>query len=160
MAASVAVDPSVSRHSIPQHAEDVATVCVLCSHNCGLRVDVRDGRIASVRADERSPITRGYVCNKAFSVPHYAHHEQRVEHPLRRRPDGSFERVSWDEAIVAIAERLGGGLFLEQRGANRFAVAAEAGMRSEVYVIAACSFLGVAALFFTFVGSLRGFLVV
>ncbi|NQY92302.1 MAG: molybdopterin-dependent oxidoreductase, partial [Deltaproteobacteria bacterium] len=107
MAASVAVDPSVSRHSIPQHAEDVATVCVLCSHNCGLRVDVRDGRIASVRADERSPITRGYVCNKAFSVPHYAHHEQRVEHPLRRRPDGSFERVSWDEAIAGIAERLG-----------------------------------------------------
>jgi len=64
------------------------------------------------------------------------------------------------ESFDGIAGRLGGGLFLEQSGANRFAVAAETDMRSEVYVIAACSFLGVAALFFTFVGSLRGFLVV
>ena len=30
----------------------------------------------------------------------------RVTHPLRRRPDGSFERVAWDEALDDIATRL------------------------------------------------------
>ena len=30
---------------------NLPTVCVLCSHNCGLRVDVVDGRIVEVRAD-------------------------------------------------------------------------------------------------------------
>jgi anaerobic selenocysteine-containing dehydrogenase len=100
------VDPSVSRTPLPLAAQDLPTVCVLCSHNCGLRVDVEDGRIAAVRADDRNPITRGYVCNKAFSVARYAHHAQRVEHPLRRRPDGSFERIGWVEAIGEIAAKL------------------------------------------------------
>jgi anaerobic selenocysteine-containing dehydrogenase len=100
------VDPSVSKTPLPLDAEDLATVCVLCSHNCGLRVDVEDGRISAVRADESNPITHGYLCNKAFSVPRYAHHAQRLEHPLRRRPDGSFERISWDVAIREIAGKL------------------------------------------------------
>jgi anaerobic selenocysteine-containing dehydrogenase len=106
MAAVQTVDPSVSRTPIPLDARDLPTVCVLCSHNCGLRVDVAGGRIAAVRADERNPISHGYVCNKGFSVAHYAHHDQRVRHPLRRRPDGGFERIDWDTAIREVAERL------------------------------------------------------
>ena len=100
------VHRSISRDPLPLDARDLPTVCVLCSHNCGLRVDVEGGRIARVRADASNPITRGYVCNKAFSVPHYAHHAQRVETPLRRRADGGFEAISWEIAIAEIAERL------------------------------------------------------
>lgn len=103
----VRVDPSLSREPLPLDAEDLPTVCVLCSHNCGIRVDVARGRIAKVRADESNPISKGYVCNKGFSVARYAHHEQRTRHPLRRRADGSFERIGWDTAIREIADRLG-----------------------------------------------------
>jgi predicted exporter len=60
----------------------------------------------------------------------------------------------------AIAVRRGGGLRLESAGANRFAVAAERSVKRDVYAIGACSFLGVAALFFLFVGGWRAFLVV
>jgi anaerobic selenocysteine-containing dehydrogenase len=81
-------------------------VCVLCSHNCGLRVDVDDGKIVAVRGDASNPATRGYLCNKAYGLAHYVNHAQRVEHPLKRRPDGSFERVGWDEAIADIGARL------------------------------------------------------
>ncbi len=97
------VDASVSRTPLPLDAQDLPTVCVLCSHNCGLRVDVEDGRIRAVRADESNPITRGYVCNKGFSIGHYVEHAQRTRHPLRRRPDGSFERIGWEQAIAEIA---------------------------------------------------------
>ncbi len=100
------VDPSISRDPLALDATDLPTVCVLCSHNCGIRVDVEGGQIVSVAADERNPITTGYVCNKAFSVPAYVRHGQRVEHPLRRRPDGSFERIPWDIAIAEIAAKL------------------------------------------------------
>jgi len=100
------VDPSVSRNPIPLDAKDLPTVCVLCSHNCGLRVDVEGGRIRKVRPDVGNPVTRGYICNKGFQIGHYADHKQRLEHPLRRRPDGSFERVSWETAIGEIAEKL------------------------------------------------------
>ncbi len=104
--ATQAVDPSVNRNPIPLHAKDLPTVCVLCSHNCGVRVDVADGRITAVRADERNPITHGYICNKGFQITRYVEHKQRVEHPLRRRADGSFERISWDVAIREIGAKL------------------------------------------------------
>jgi anaerobic selenocysteine-containing dehydrogenase len=106
MTATRSVPASVSKQPLPLHASDLPTVCVLCSHNCGLRVDVEDGRIAAVRADDANPITHGYVCNKGFQIAHYAHHDERLTHPLRRKPDGGFERVGWDEAIADIAARL------------------------------------------------------
>ena len=100
------VDPSILKTPIPLDAQDLPTVCVLCSHNCGLRVDVAEGRITRVRADKENPITRGYICNKGFRIASYVNHKQRVEHPLRRRSDGTFERISWDTAIREIAEKL------------------------------------------------------
>lgn len=103
---SRAVDPSISKTPIPTEAENLATVCVLCSHNCGLRVDVAGGRISAVRADASSPITHGYICNKGFSIAHYVEHQQRLEHPLKRRPDGGFERITWQRAIAEIADTL------------------------------------------------------
>ena len=100
------VPPSVSKNPIALNATDLATVCVLCSHNCGIRVDVVDGRITDIRADDRNPITQGYICNKAVTVDRYAHHDQRVQHPMRRREDGTFERISWDIAISEISAKL------------------------------------------------------
>jgi anaerobic selenocysteine-containing dehydrogenase len=85
---------------------NLPTVCVLCSHNCGLRVDVAGGRIVAVRGDETNPITKGYVCNKAFSIAHYVEHGDRVRHPMRRTADGSFEQIDWDTAIGEIAAKL------------------------------------------------------
>jgi anaerobic selenocysteine-containing dehydrogenase len=107
MSATHAVDPSVSRTPLATDADDLATVCVLCSHNCGIRVDVRGGRIAAVRGDESSPITTGYVCNKAFAIAAYVEHAQRVEFPLKRTPGGGFERIGWEQAIAEIGARLG-----------------------------------------------------
>ncbi len=83
------------------------TVCVLCSHNCGIRVDVKDGRIVGVRGDETNPISKGYLCNKAFSIQHYVEHGDRVPYPMRRRADGTFEEIDWDTAIAEIAAKLG-----------------------------------------------------
>jgi anaerobic selenocysteine-containing dehydrogenase len=100
------VDPSISKTPMPMDAENLPTVCVLCSHNCGLRVDVAGGKIVDVRADESSPITRGYICNKGFAIGHYVEHAQRVQHPLKRRSDGTFERISWEQAISEIAAKL------------------------------------------------------
>ncbi|MFN2425659.1 MAG: molybdopterin-dependent oxidoreductase [Candidatus Binatia bacterium] len=100
------VHPSISSTPIPRDATDLVTVCVLCSHNCGIRVDVADNRMVAVRPDKTSPITAGYICNKAVTVVNYAHHDQRVEHPMRRRADGTFERIDWDTAAGEIGAKL------------------------------------------------------
>ena len=105
MSSAASVHPSVSREPIPLDARDLANVCVLCSHNCGVRVDVADGRITAVRPDESS-LTEGYICNKGAGIPLTVEHAQRLEYPLRRRGDGSFERVSWATAIAEIAAKI------------------------------------------------------
>ncbi|EPX55593.1 Formate dehydrogenase-O, major subunit [Cystobacter fuscus DSM 2262] len=82
------------------------TACILCSRNCGLRVEVEGSRFTSIRGDEAHPVSKGYLCQKAARLQHYQENADRLEHPLRREPDGSFVRVGWDEALADIARRL------------------------------------------------------
>ncbi|MCL2779642.1 MAG: molybdopterin-dependent oxidoreductase [Polyangiaceae bacterium] len=82
------------------------TACILCSRNCGLEVDIENGHLTRIRGDKAHPLSRGYVCQKAARLDSYQNNRDRLEHPLRRREDGSFERVSWEAAIADIAKRM------------------------------------------------------
>ncbi|MFN7988918.1 MAG: molybdopterin-dependent oxidoreductase [Thermoanaerobaculia bacterium] len=82
------------------------TACVLCSRNCGLEVVVEAGHLTRIRGDKAHPLSRGYICQKATRLDYYQNHADRLSSPLRRRPDGSFEEVSWDVAIAEIAGRI------------------------------------------------------
>lgn len=82
------------------------SACILCSRNCGIRIETEDGRIKSVRGDEAHPMSKGYLCQKAARLTHYQDHADRLEHPLRREPDGTFVRVSWETALSEIAQKL------------------------------------------------------
>ena len=91
---------------VANSANDLPTACILCTHNCSIRVDVLDNEVVAVRADDSSPITGGYSCNKAYAIGSYIKHPQRTQHPMKRRADGSFERISWDQAMREIAAKL------------------------------------------------------
>ncbi|MCP3929977.1 MAG: molybdopterin-dependent oxidoreductase [Bacteroidetes bacterium] len=86
--------------------ENIPTACVICSNNCGLRVDIADNKISKIRADNSNPFSNGYICNKAFRIEHYIHHKQRLTEPLKHQQDGSYKRISWNKAIEEIGERL------------------------------------------------------
>jgi anaerobic selenocysteine-containing dehydrogenase len=86
-------------------AETKKTRCVLCGNLCGLEVQVEDNRIVRVRPDREHPRSQGYICRKGQSVAHYQHHADRLLYPLKKVGD-SFERVSWDQALDEIAEKL------------------------------------------------------
>lgn len=80
------------------------TACILCECNCGIVVQVEDGRLARIRGDKENPASQGYTCNKALRLDHYQNNRARLTSPMRRRPDGTFEEIDWDTAIVEIAE--------------------------------------------------------
>ncbi|UJR78235.1 molybdopterin-dependent oxidoreductase [Sandaracinus amylolyticus] len=82
------------------------TACILCSRNCGLEVQIEGRRLARIQGDDAHPVSKGYICQKAARLEHYQSNRDRLEHPLERQPDGTFARVSWDEAITKIAARL------------------------------------------------------
>ncbi|MGH9037349.1 MAG: molybdopterin-dependent oxidoreductase, partial [Acidimicrobiia bacterium] len=86
------------------------TACILCECNCGIEVRLggEDGRrFERIRGDKAHPASQGYTCEKALRLDHYQNGRAgRVLHPLRRRPDGTFEEIDWDTAIAEVAERL------------------------------------------------------
>jgi anaerobic selenocysteine-containing dehydrogenase len=139
MSEARAVDPSISRTPIAYDGEDLPTVCVLCSHNCGIRVDVKDGKIAAIRPDERNPITAGYICNKGVTVDKYAHHNQRNQAPMRRREDGTFEEISWETAISEIAAKL--GKIRDEHGGQAIGLVGVGGQANHMDAAYATSFL-------------------
>ena len=83
------------------------SACILCSINCGIEVRLEDRRMVRIRGDKSHPGSAGYTCEKALRLDHYQNFEGRLTTPLRRRPDGTFEPVSWDVAISGVADALG-----------------------------------------------------
>ncbi|MDX8031306.1 molybdopterin-dependent oxidoreductase [Lentzea sp. BCCO 10_0856] len=86
------------------------SACILCECNCGIEILVGDdGRsFDKIRGDKLHPASAGYTCNKALRLDlHQNGDTGRITHPLRRRPDGTFEEIDWDTAISEIAARLG-----------------------------------------------------
>ena len=79
-----------------------------CYSTCALRVEVEDGRIRRILPEPGNRATAGGPCLKGLSYVERQVADGRILHPLRRRPGGDFERVSWDAALDEIAERLDG----------------------------------------------------
>jgi anaerobic selenocysteine-containing dehydrogenase len=79
-------------------------MCDLCPTGCGLEVLVQDNRIIKARGDRDNGRSRGYVCRKGVSIQ-YHQRAQRLTHPLKR-VDGSFEQISWDQALEEIATKI------------------------------------------------------
>ena len=85
------------------------TVCPHdCPDTCGIRAEVSDGRVVSLRGDPDHPITQGWLCAKVDPYLEFVYHPDRLTHPLRRaghRGSGRWQRIGWDEAIAEIATR-------------------------------------------------------
>ena len=81
------------------------TTCVMCGIRCGLEVKVENNRIVKVRPDKDSPISEGYVCRKGLNIAYHEHNADRLLYPMKKA-GSKFERISWDQAIGEIAEKL------------------------------------------------------
>jgi anaerobic selenocysteine-containing dehydrogenase len=84
----------------------IPTFCRVCEPACGLLAEVDGDRLVGLRPDPEHPVSRGFACHKGIASLEIHRDRDRVDHPLRRRGDGSFESVSWDAALREIASRL------------------------------------------------------
>lgn len=89
-------------------AEEKVTYCRICEPLCGMVATVADGSVTKLRPDADHPLSRGFACPKGIAMTEVQNDPDRVVHPLRRRDDGSFERVTWPEALDEIGARLRG----------------------------------------------------
>jgi len=81
------------------------TVCMLCFQVCGIDAYVEQGRLVKVEGVEEHPFSRGVVCPRGSRLPDYVHSPDRLKYPIRKT-NGGWNRVSWDEALDAIANKL------------------------------------------------------
>ena len=84
-----------------------------CPDTCGWIVTVKNGEPIALRGDPDHPYTRGSLCNKVADYLTYARSAERLLYPMRRvgpKGPGEFVRISWDEALEAVAARLRGAI--------------------------------------------------
>ena len=82
------------------------TFCRICEPFCGMIATVEDDKLVSLRPDKDHPLSQGYACQKGIAYAEVQNDPDRVTHPLKRQPDGTFTRVTWDDAMSDIIERL------------------------------------------------------
>jgi anaerobic selenocysteine-containing dehydrogenase len=77
-----------------------------CYSTCTMTVEVEDGTLRRVLPHAGNRATVEGPCLKGLSYVERVASPDRILHPLRRGEDGSFHRVSWDEALDEIARHL------------------------------------------------------
>jgi len=85
------------------------SVCRSCHGGCGVLLHVRDGRLVKVEGDRESPLNHGRLCPIGTVTLDLVYHPDRLKYPLRRvgaRGSGKWQRISWDQALDEISERL------------------------------------------------------
>lgn len=90
--------------------ERVRSYCNLCHVHCPIVCMVSEGTVARIEPDHEHP-AGGAMCVKGKAAAELLRAPERLRYPLRRTrpkgdPDPGWERISWDEALDTIAERL------------------------------------------------------
>jgi len=88
----------------------VSTFCPLCVSRCGAMATVSEGELVALAPDPAHP-TGQALCIKGKAAPELVSHRDRLLYPLKRtNPKGAadpgWQRISWDEALDAVAGRL------------------------------------------------------
>jgi anaerobic selenocysteine-containing dehydrogenase len=80
-----------------------------CPDGCAWQVTVRDGVAIKLEGQPDHPITRGTLCVKVNNYLDHTASPDRLLYPMRRagpKGSGQFARISWDDALDEMAERL------------------------------------------------------
>ncbi|MDH3674300.1 MAG: molybdopterin-dependent oxidoreductase [Anaerolineae bacterium] len=82
-------------------------MCGVCPAGCGVKVHLVNGKIDRLTPLKRHPL--GIVCPRGMQAKEIVYSEDRLLYPQRRtgaRGQGTFERISWDDAYTIIVDEL------------------------------------------------------
>jgi formate dehydrogenase major subunit len=81
------------------------SVCTHCAVGCTVTAEVVNGVWVGQEPSWDSPINRGSHCAKGASVRELVHSERRLRYPMKLT-GGKWQRVSWDQAINEIGDKM------------------------------------------------------
>ncbi len=93
----------------------IPTTCFNCEACCGLLayVDKSTGQIAKLEGNPAHPASRGRNCAKGPATITQVYDPERILYPLKRagkRGEGKWQRITWEQALSEIGERVGTAL--------------------------------------------------
>lgn len=84
-------------------------ICFGCSSQAGVLATLKDGRVVRLGGEPDHYLNKGWLCERAYAFIEHLYHPKRLNYPLKRiggRGEGRWKRISWDEALDEIAEKL------------------------------------------------------
>jgi len=91
--------------------EVIKSHCRMCHGGCGVLIYKKEGKVEKIGGDPECPIAHGTLCPKGIASTQIAYHPDRLTHPVKRvgpKGSGQWERISWEEALNTIAEKING----------------------------------------------------
>ena len=86
--------------------------CRFCGTGCGVMVGVKQNQVVATHGDTQAEVNRGLNCVKGYFLSKIMYGADRLTRPLMRRrngvyaKDGTFEPVTWNEALDLMAAKL------------------------------------------------------
>ncbi|MBW2221164.1 MAG: molybdopterin-dependent oxidoreductase, partial [Deltaproteobacteria bacterium] len=81
---------------------EVQSICPYCAEGCGFYTIVEQGKASNIEYMKKHPVNEGGLCLKGNAVLDIIYHPNRIYSPLTKKDDGTFNNISWDEAINVI----------------------------------------------------------
>ena len=85
--------------------------CRFCGTGCSVLVGVKNGIIMAVKGDPLSPVNKGNLCIKGYSLPFIQYGADRLTKPLVRMKNGVYDKrgmltvTDWDTAMSLIVQK-------------------------------------------------------
>ena len=99
------IDKTSAYQSHDKDLKEIKSICLGCSVGCSVKVKVRDNRIVRIEGDWEGSVNRGVLCEHGRYDP-VTESRRRITQPLMKK-NGKLEPVSWNEALHAVAGKLG-----------------------------------------------------
>ncbi len=90
-------------------ARAIPTICFGCTNHCGVIGWVQDGKVRRIEGNPLDPNSLGNTCSKTHGMISYTYYPERLLYPIKRvgkRGEGKWRRISWQEAIQEVGDRL------------------------------------------------------
>ena len=77
-----------------------------CYSTCSFKAKVEDGKLVAIEPHSRNLATAEGPCLKGLSYVERNNSKDRIIHPLKKNKEGKFKRISWDDALKEISDKL------------------------------------------------------
>lgn len=103
------VSSELQEYRDKNNLQRVPTVCAMCRARCLVQGLVAEGRLLRIQGNSENLFNGDKVCARGLAAVKLLYDPDRLKYPLKRsgrRGEGKWARISWEEAITIIGQKV------------------------------------------------------